>query len=121
MNKDRIIKNAQGLNDEKGALSIKLSSDLKDAIVLVAKNNSVPVNTLVVSLIDEFLNSDSKIENSLDLVNEFNSLLDREKELTRVIYEYGGDIIEDIHGKSHNLGYNLENVKFMIRKLKEVM
>jgi len=121
MDNDKIIRQAKTINDEKGSLSVKLSLALKDSFVKVAKKNKIPINTLVVTMIDDFLNGESKKENNIKLVEKFSSLLDREKELIKIIDNCGSNIIEDKKGYVHNLGYELENIQFMIKKLKEVM
>lgn len=121
MDSARIIRKAKDLNDEKGSLSIKLPMILKEDFVKVSKKHNIPVNTLIVSMIDEFINGESKKEDNLEVVKRFQVLVDRKSELEKIIYDIGDDVVEALDGRTYDFGSELENIEFMIKQMKEVL
>ena len=120
MNKQQIINNAKVLAEDKSALSIKLSSKLKSQIVSISEDNSIFLNTLVVAVLDDFVNGEDKKIDNLDIVSKLEGFLAREIELED-LYEKVGGHIEFTNGTTMNVEYELSNIKFMIRKLKEIL
>ena len=118
MDKKKIINKSKSSSDDKTVISVKLPVVLKDELSDIASKNDTNLTSLVVALIDEFVNGEErelrgleylkKLEELVKKQREFQSLID--KDVTSIDFEDG--LYLDIYDE-------LELVKFMIKKLKD--
>ena len=120
MDKSRIIRKSKKLPDEKTLISVKLPRQLKDDLTQLAEDNDVTITSVVLTLIDEFINGDDNVENNFQYVEKFESLLKQEKDLVKLREEVG-DTFELGTDLWINIPYELENTRYLIKKLKEEM
>lgn len=75
---EEAIKRAKGDEEEKVGISLKIYTSLKDRLTSVAKANSVSVNSLISSILEEALKPGKKVDKEIYLeLNELEQKLSK--------------------------------------------
>lgn len=128
---DNIIEGLKSPKEEMSATSFNIPLKLKEQLSKIAKDNNFTVNAFLVAMIDNVLNGELREKSNLELVEKLENLLARKKEIElkyeneelayRAKVESSGNFEIDPSSFENYDEDNeeLENIKFMIKVLKE--
>jgi len=116
---DKAINKAKFEDEEKVAISLKVPKILKEQLSNCSSENKISMNSLIVNLLDISLNFEEREARSLDYVEKLERLIEKEKELQNLL-DKGVDIVTYSDGSGElNIYEEMDNTKYMIKKLKE--